>query len=224
MVHDMRCIEGHNFEHRHAWSRAVPSIDYNDLIAPGNEALLKSLKMIGCFVVRNVVPHEEADLHFEELKAFFSRNPEIIGWLAGRKSRDLLPLQLACTIEAPNAPTPTTITASPQRGFSLTRCAPHWPNSEHKTSQFCIQMQSGFGNRAKSSLDLVHISTLGHCVGGPTTSILGKAVVSDTFPPLAHLSADIPHVAHLHNAVDASSGEGLHYQITPLKWLSRTVT
>jgi hypothetical protein len=61
---------------------SIPILSYDEAISLDSQALEKS-KESGCFVIRGVIPREEAIQHFEDLKVFVADNRDTItGWPA----------------------------------------------------------------------------------------------------------------------------------------------
>ncbi|EFX04056.1 duf1479 domain containing protein [Grosmannia clavigera kw1407] len=64
-------------------SAFVPVFPFEDVVSPQNEEILKQMKSTGTFIVRNVLPEEEATQHFGDLKDFVVSNKDTItGWPA----------------------------------------------------------------------------------------------------------------------------------------------
>jgi Protein of unknown function (DUF1479). len=56
-------------------SAVIPELEFNDLQSLSEEKV-NELKKIGCFVIRGVIPAEEATAQFEKLKQYVSVNKD----------------------------------------------------------------------------------------------------------------------------------------------------
>lgn len=66
-----------------AGSKAVPIFSYDDVVSSNNMTVLAAMKAAGCFIIRNVIPKDEAEQHFQDLQAFIADNRDIVtGWPA----------------------------------------------------------------------------------------------------------------------------------------------
>lgn len=59
---------------------SVPVFQFEDVVGPQNQDILERMKAAGCFVIRGVIPREEANERFEEAKGFLRQNPDIPAW------------------------------------------------------------------------------------------------------------------------------------------------
>ena len=65
---------------------AVPTFEYADVVNPEiNASIIARMKAAGCFIIRGVIPNDEATAHFTDLQDFIAAQPRshaVTGWPA----------------------------------------------------------------------------------------------------------------------------------------------